>query len=346
MLGSDKFKARALFESDVLLQGLYVWFIAAGQLALGFLVVFFFSQFGPIDPLLAHVIELGWIGGHGAAGAFKGLFPHSAAGDIALFSATLGLLWGAVSGFFLVKRAKRHYRTPEPEQFKESEEAVESGNGPALPLLFLVLAVFLAYLLKDALVYLAGDRAAFLEEVPPFFLAIFTGLFLKILADRAALPIAVQMRSINSLVLDALIAAALATLVLDSVLSSAAALAALSLAGAIWCLVCFYYFARFFLPADIRLELCILNYGMSTGITALGLLLLQSLAGRIPEKAVRVYGMAAPLSAPFIGGGIISLYFLPGLSKDHTALAIFCGLMLALALLLAMAMLVKRAKVT
>ena len=55
------------------------------------------------------------------------------------------------------------------------------------------------------------------------------------------------------------------------------------------------------------MELGLINYGMSTGTTATGLLLLRMVDKDLESGAAEDYALAAPLSAPFIGGGLLTL---------------------------------------
>jgi ESS family glutamate:Na+ symporter len=69
------------------------------------------------------------------------------------------------------------------------------------------------------------------------------------------------------------------------------------------------------LPHDYWFELGILNYGMSTATTAQGLMLLRIVDKDLESGAAEDYALAAPLSAPFIGGGIVTLS-LPALLEN------------------------------
>jgi ESS family glutamate:Na+ symporter len=61
------------------------------------------------------------------------------------------------------------------------------------------------------------------------------------------------------------------------------------------------------LPGDRWMELGLINYGMSTGTTATGLLLLRMVDTDLESGAAQDYALAAPLSAPLIGGGLLTL---------------------------------------
>jgi ESS family glutamate:Na+ symporter len=71
--------------------------------------------------------------------------------------------------------------------------------------------------------------------------------------------------------------------------------------------VCLLYVGRRLLPHKYWFELGIINYGMSTGTTATGLVLLRIIDKDLSSGAAEDYALAAPLSSPFVGGGIITL---------------------------------------
>ena len=58
-------------------------------------------------------------------------------------------------------------------------------------------------------------------------------------------------------------------------------------------------------------ELGIINYGMSTGVTASGLMLLRIIDEDFDSGAAEDYALAAPLSSPFVGGGLVTVVVIP-----------------------------------
>ncbi|MBE7440044.1 MAG: hypothetical protein HS115_16455 [Spirochaetales bacterium] len=348
MLGADSVSLRTLADRAVWRQGLYVWVIALGQLALGCLSVYLILPVWPVDPLFGHVIELGWVGGHGAAGSFKALFPESAAGDIALFSATTGLIWGSMSGLLLVGWLRRRV-VALPTAAAQSagggsgvaDREAETPGGMSLSILLLIALVLCSYLVRDGLTRIALDWADSLNRIPVFFITILLALPVRRLLDRYAVSLRLEMTGWLSLVLDALIAAALASVTLQAFLDSWQIFLLLMLVAATWCWFCFFFLAPRMLPQEMRWELALLNYGMSTGITAVGLMLLQSFSARLPLRPIQVYGLAAPLSAPFIGGGVISLALPHFTNAANVGIIGLCA-GLATALLAATSLLIKK----
>ena len=71
---------------------------------------------------------------------------------------------------------------------------------------------------------------------------------------------------------------------------------------------------------------------MSTGTTAQGMMLLRIVDQDLESGAAEYYAMAAPLSAPFIGGGIVTLTLPLILLQVETAAVIGVLVLLMVAL--------------
>jgi ESS family glutamate:Na+ symporter len=92
--------------------------------------------------------------------------------------------------------------------------------------------------------------------------------------------------------------------------------------------------ARRMLPREHWFELGLINYGMSTGTTATGFVLLRLIDPELESGAAEDYALAAPLSSPFIGGGMITVA-LPLLVLERLPLAATAlGLCLVVAVLI------------
>jgi glutamate:Na+ symporter, ESS family len=65
--------------------------------------------------------------------------------------------------------------------------------------------------------------------------------------------------------------------------------------------------SRWILPKEHWFQLGLINYGMSTGTTATGFVLLRVVDPELRTQAAEDYALAAPFSAPFIGGGMITV---------------------------------------
>ena len=107
--------------------------------------------------------------------------------------------------------------------------------------------------------------------------------------------------------MDYLVVAAVATLNVLAIAQSAAPLFVLIVAGLIWSAFCLFFVGRWLLPSRYWFQLGLLNYGMSTGTTATGFVLLKLVDPKLKSGAAEDYALASPLSAPFIGGGALTL---------------------------------------
>ena len=121
--------------------------------------------------------------------------------------------------------------------------------------------------------------------------------------------------------MDLLVVSAMTSLSLIAVANVFVPLLILLLVAFIWTGFCLLYLSRQLLPKDYWFELGIINYGMSTGTTATGMVLLKMVDRDLDSGAAENYALAAPLSSPFIGGGIIT-FSLPLLLLNRIPMAI------------------------
>ena len=112
---------------------------------------------------------------------------------------------------------------------------------------------------------------------------------------------------ISGVAMDLLVVAAISTLNLDAVVAYLWPIVILFTGGAIWSAVCLFVFSPRLLPRSHWFELGLINYGMSTGTTATGFVLLRLVDPQLQTDAAKHYALAAPLSAPFVGGGVITI---------------------------------------
>ena len=338
----DAKSARGLIL-PVLQQTTYVWFIAFSQLALGFLIVLFVVSPMGGEPLIGHILEIGWIGGHGSAAALKGVMERLGRpeiGDLGIFSATVGLLVGGTAGIAIVNLFRRRYpdrAIPEEEEpatpaAYEKEGDEDRATTLFFAILLLVLCVFAAYLTRTGAVYVlrgnvTRETLARVADFPLFSISLLWALAFRIIGFRLRLlgaSLAGEVKNLTAIILDVLIVSAAATLKLSSFSENIFFFLVLMGAGAAWCVVLLLFIARRMLPEDNWQELGLVNFGMSTGVTALGLLLARSFRTKISEKTARLYGLAAPFSAPLVGGGWISLQ-LPYFTAEGYVVAVALG---------------------
>jgi len=360
VLGLESGAGKSGFLKPVIQQNLFVWFLAFGQLAGAYAIyLVFFSD--SVSPLIVHVLEIGWAGGPGSAAAMSVVMRdlgQPGIGDLGLFSATLGQVWGALSGIWIVnylnRRVVPEQNAPDsavleakpdvritltqPDSIAEASVRKAKLRG-ALRIFALFLAPLAAVFLSMGLTTLLGTIADAwpagkpLKNIPLFSLALLCAFPVRAVLNKAGLMTrenAETIQNINGQVLDWIILAAMASIVPEAFIALMVPFAALCAFGALFCFASFFFFGPRMLPPATWKELGLINYGFATGTTALGLMLLGLLHSRTREEARLIYGIAVPFNAPFVGGGIISLT-LPQLTATGAAGWILLALLGALA---------------
>lgn len=149
-----------------------------------------------------------------------------------------------------------------------------------------------------------------LKTLPLFIYTLLGGLLVRKTAELLRLTDLIDGASVQRLTgaaMELLVVAAIASLNLTAVFDVWKELGLLILAAFLWTGFCLLVVARRLLPAGYWFELGIINYGMSTGTTATGFVLARIVDKNLDSGAAEDYALAAPLSAPFIGGGILTL---------------------------------------
>jgi len=277
-------------------------------------------------------------------GVFRDTVGWEQGADLGVFMATVGLGWSVVSGIAWTNLAVRRGWTrvsidkltaAAGGTLEPVDQRPAIGRGVIRsdvldPLVFQVLVLAMAFLVGVAASWavksvglqlvggLEGRVAAetivklqrSVGNLPLFLFTLLGGLAVRRGLDLSGWGHLVDGDSIRRLTAGAmefLVVAAIASLRLDAVLDLAGPLAVLIVLAVAWTAVCLLWIGRRVLPGDRWMELGLINYGMSTGTTATGLLLLRMVDKDLESGAAEDYALAAPLSAPFIGGGLLTL---------------------------------------
>ena len=147
-------------------------------------------------------------------------------------------------------------------------------------------------------------------DFPLFIYTLFGGLAVRRITESFDLGHVIDEQTINRLTstaMDVLVVAAIASLNLVATKALLVPFLVLLCGGAIWTGICLLVLARRILPTQHWFQLGLINYGMSTGTTATGFVLLRVIDPELESGAAEDYAMAAPLSSPFIGGGILTV---------------------------------------
>lgn len=145
---------------------------------------------------------------------------------------------------------------------------------------------------------------------PLFIYTLFGGLIVRRMLHAIGKDQLIDRETINRLTstaMDILVVAAIATLNLSAVATLIVPFSILLFFGVIWSGICLLVISRWVLPKNHWFELGLINYGMSTGTTATGFVLLRLVDPELESGAAEDYALAAPLSSPFVGGGMLTV---------------------------------------
>jgi ESS family glutamate:Na+ symporter len=309
--------------------------VAWGQYAVGIgLTLLILARFFDIPAMFGAIIPVGFEGGHGTAAGLAPVFVDKGwpeGTDLALGSATVGVVAGVVVGMALVNwAARKRYCKGAAEQcdthaisgsgIVPAEERREAGKLTfrsesvetlAMHLAIVAVAILIGYVIKKGLTGLEGlwltdPKNAILGSFPLFPLAMVGGVILQKLMDRFDRRKVVDrrlMRRLQGLSLDYLVVAALATLKIEAIITNIVPFVVLMLAGIGWNVWCVMFLARRMLP-DYWFERSIAEFGQSTGVTATGILLLRVADPKFETTAPDAFGYKQLLHEPFMGGGL------------------------------------------
>lgn len=314
--------------------------LSAGQIMIGLLLaVLVLGPVFDIPPVAGALIEIGFVGGHGAAAGLEPAFQEAGfeeGTDLGLGLATLGVLSGILTGMALVGWAARTGRAPHMRgdgDLATAGAAVRPvGDRPpgavltvkpaaveplALHLGLIALAVLGGQLLLWALQSVERalwiDKVAILETMPLFPLAMVGGVVVQLVVQRADGREVVDRRTarrLQGLALDLLIASALATLSLGTLAANLAPFLLLALAGLVWNLAMFFLLAPRIIPSH-WFERGIADLGQAFGVSATGLLLLRVADPDDQTPAGDAFGYKQLGFEPFFGGGLVTAVSIP-----------------------------------
>lgn len=183
------------------------------------------------------------------------------------------------------------------------------------------LAVLMAYLTIRLLIWIETfsewlTEYAFLSGFPLFPFAMLWGLVIQVIADKFGNPNPLDrgtMERIGGLSLDFLVLTAIATTKVDAVADHIAPLLVLLMFGFSWVCFTFFVLAPLMFP-DFWFERAIAEFGMATGTTATGLMLLRIIDPDMKTPALKAFSCKQLVTEPFMGGGLVTSLSLPLIS--------------------------------
>ena len=311
----------------------YGWTVGMGQYIVG--VGISYLILGPLFGVPAFfgcLLEIGFSGGHGTAAGMREAFEQlgfEAGADLGLMSATVGVISAVVFGMVMVNLAARKGYTqvitsPDkiPEETMRGLVPVEKRQPTGFmtvspdalePLAFHGAVVGLAiiigwYILNGIKGLSAGMEPDLFRSFPLFPLAMMGGLIIQVLSARIGVATYFDRKTFDrilGLALDYLVVSAIAAIKLDVFLAYFWPFLILMAVGLAWVVFATWFIAPRMLP-DAWFERGITEYGMQTGVTAMGLLLLRVADPQFETPAAKAFGFKQILYEPFMGGGFIT----------------------------------------
>ena len=345
--GADPDRTTAGSLSAAAREGLMVWVIVLGQTALGLTLVWLWlGPKLDVPAAFGTLIETGFAGGHGTAAAMGGVFesisPPLASGlDLGIAMATVGLMAGIIAGVGWVNYGIAAGWTQRSPGVSSSIDEAEPANvaSPTIhpsprwadldPWVVQLIWIAAATGVGLALQATVGIVGRGLDSAPdpsdplgsrtnisavlgsfPLFIYTLGGGWIVGQAVRRRDPRWIEATMIqrwSNIAMDGLVVAAIATLNIHGIRGMLGGLAILMVAGLVWCSLCLVVLGRMILPTRHWFELGLINFGMSTGTTATGFVLLRMVDPSLRTDAARDYALAAPISSPFVGGGMLTI---------------------------------------
>jgi len=311
----------------------YGWLVGMGQymVGVGICILLLTPVFG-VPPFFGCLLEIGFSGGHGTAAGMAEAFRKlgfSAGSDLGLMSATVGVVSAVVFGMTMINMAARRKYTrviKSPKQLSREEIrglippdrrphgsvqtiAPDALEPFAFHAAFVGVAILIGwYMLKGIKSLSAHMEPDLFESFPLFPLAMLGGLFIQLFAGKTGLCEYLDDKTFDrilGLALDFLVVSAIASIRLDVFLAYFLPFTILMVVGLGWVITATWFIAPRMLP-DAWFERGITEYGMQTGVTALGLLLLRVADPHFKTPAAKAFGFKQILYEPLLGGGFIT----------------------------------------
>ncbi|MBE0673995.1 MAG: sodium:glutamate symporter [Bacteroidales bacterium] len=303
--------------------------IGSGQYFVGLLVtVLLLTPLFNVPHAFGTILEIGFAGGHGTAAGMEEVFNQigfPAGSALAYMSATVGIIVAVVGGIFYINIAIRKGYCKNIDASKGIPEYKKSGlikneedrytistatvaTESIEPLAFHFAIVALAVLIGWGLLFFVKKIHPVLQGFPLFPLAMIGGMIVQIISKPLKVDRYYDKKSFDRILgisLDLLVVAAISSLKLDLFLANVWPFLILMLTGIAWVFFCLIYLAPRMLPQN-WFERGITEYGMQTGVTAIGLLLLRLVDPEYKTDTAQAFGFKQMLYEPFFGGGFIT----------------------------------------
>lgn len=281
-----------------------------------------------VPSIFASILEIGFSGGHGTASGMQVVFESvgwPAGSALSMMSATVGLLVAVIGGVAVINYAIRKghctlidasHGIPKYKKvglIKNLADRHHMGTatvaGEAIePLAFHFSIVAGAILIGWGLLNLIQHLHPLLKSFPLFPLAMLGGLLIQMISGKTGFSHYYDRPTFERILgfsLDVLVVAAIASMRLDLFMEYILPFSLLMITGTAWLLFCLLFLApRMF--SQNWFERGITEYGMQSGVTAIGLLLLRLVDPHYRTDTASAFGFKQMVYEPFLGGGLIT----------------------------------------
>ena len=277
-----------------------------------------------VNELFPSIVEVGWAGGHGTAGGMAEVYENlgwTEGTSLAITSATTGLLFGIIGGMIMINHgARKGYLSPknraEELNLKEQPDFTDKSaqkanayetvhNNVVESFAFHVALIGLAILLGYVILYVLGFLV---DGLPLFPMAMLGGFILnRILTPLGLMKYVDQhtLQRIQGVCLDILVVAAVSSINLAVILDNIIPILLVSAVAGISMLVYFYGICPRMFNED-WFEQGIVHFGVNTGVTAVGFMLLRAVDPEMNTLGSKGYAIQAPFTSPLFGGGLVT----------------------------------------
>ena len=294
-------------------------------------VVLILAPLFGVPNIFACVLEIGFSGGHGTAAGMTEVFDklgYPAGGALSMMSATVGIVYAVVMGIILINIAIRKNQCSEfrknkngiplfkkigliPEDNRNSIGIGTVATESIDPLTFHFVVISLSVMVGWIFMYIVRLGDTIFNSLPLFLFAMIGGFAVQTVSSKLTITKYYDKKTFDRLTglsLDLLVTSAIATLKLDLFLQNLWPFSILMLAGMAWLFFMVYFLAPKMFP-EYWFERSITEFGMQSGVTAIGLMLLRLVDPRYKTGTAEAFGMKLMIYVPFLGGGILTVLF-------------------------------------
>ncbi len=329
----------ALFLGMLIPKPRIIWQRGGAQLSFGMvmgvgqylvallLAVFILKPLFKVPYIFSCILEVGFSGGHGTAAGMQSVFEKlgfDAGGALGQMSATIGILTAIIGGVFFINiavrkgyctvlnknsgisKSKQRGLYSKEDQFSIATATVASESIEPLAFHFGIISI--AVLIGWGMQNLIRGIHPILEGFPLFPLAMIGGIILQVFSNKTGISKYYDRLTFERLLgfaLDLLVVAAIATIRLDLFIDNIWPFLILMAAGISWLFFVLVFFAPRMLPQN-WVERGVTEFGMQSGVTAMGLLLLRLVDPQYKTDTASAFGFKQIIYEPFLGGGFIT----------------------------------------